>query len=244
MITAVTKSGTNRWAGDGFVFFQNKNLVSLDKYSEGAQSREADVRAVAAGLSIGGPIVKDKLFVFGAYEENRQNRDSQVFLGGTPFPPSLDLREFEGTFPSEFRERLALREGDATSRRPARTSTSATACAPSRTCVTSAARPASRRPTTSRTGSTPWLGRWQIPGATWLNELTVTYQRSNWNPEPVNPDLIGQEYVGRHSHRRPRHDAGLRPAAHVDAQRLHPLRKWNGTHTMKAGGVLSFPTTT
>ena len=34
VITAVTKSGTNRWAGDGFMFFQNKNLVSLDKYSE------------------------------------------------------------------------------------------------------------------------------------------------------------------------------------------------------------------
>ena len=28
VITAVTKSGGNRWSGEGFVFFQNKNLVS------------------------------------------------------------------------------------------------------------------------------------------------------------------------------------------------------------------------
>src|SRR6267142_564843 len=34
VITALTKSGTNRWAGDLFLFYQNKSLVSLDKYSK------------------------------------------------------------------------------------------------------------------------------------------------------------------------------------------------------------------
>src|SRR5207249_1690074 len=34
VITAVTKSGTNNWAGDLFVLYQNKGLVSLDKYSK------------------------------------------------------------------------------------------------------------------------------------------------------------------------------------------------------------------
>ena len=58
------------------------------------------------GLSGGGPIIKDKFLVFGAYEENRQNRDAQVFLGGTPAPASLNLQRYVGTFPSEFREKL------------------------------------------------------------------------------------------------------------------------------------------
>ena len=45
--------------------------------------------------------------MFGSYEDNRQDRDNRVFLGSTPFPPSLDfLRDQEGTFVSPFREHL------------------------------------------------------------------------------------------------------------------------------------------
>ena len=45
--------------------------------------------------------------VFGSYEENRQDRAKRVFVGTTPFPPSLDfLRDYEGTFLSPFREKL------------------------------------------------------------------------------------------------------------------------------------------
>jgi len=83
VITAVTKSGTNNWAGDLFLLYQNKGLVSLDKYSAARDLPKPSYRRYQPGLSVGGPIVKDKLLVFGAYEENRQNRDAQVFLGGT-----------------------------------------------------------------------------------------------------------------------------------------------------------------
>jgi hypothetical protein len=88
VITAVTKSGTNNWAGDLFLLYQNKGLVSLDKYSAGRNLPKPSYSRYQPGLSVGGPIVKDKLLVFGAYEENRQNRDAQVFLGGTPAPAS------------------------------------------------------------------------------------------------------------------------------------------------------------
>src|SRR5262245_49308563 len=108
VITAVTKSGTNEWHGDGFLLFQDKNLVSLDKYSKARDLPKPTYSRYQPGVSVGGPIVKDRLFVFGAYEENRQDRDSQVFLGGVTPPPGLNLTPFTGTFPSRVRENLPV----------------------------------------------------------------------------------------------------------------------------------------
>ena len=34
VITAVTKSGGNRWSGEGFLFYQNKNLVANEHFAE------------------------------------------------------------------------------------------------------------------------------------------------------------------------------------------------------------------
>lgn len=94
VITAVTKSGTNQWKGDGFLLFQNKALVALDKYSKARDLEKPTYERYQPGLSVGGPIARDRLLVFGAYEENRQNRDSQVFLGGTTFPGIEPLRQY------------------------------------------------------------------------------------------------------------------------------------------------------
>ena len=121
--------------------------------------------------------------VFGSYEENRQDRDNRVFLGTTPFPPSLDfLREYEGTFTSPFREKLLF--GKLTSQpRPGQTSKSATACAPRPTSASfgqqTQLRGRREHPQPRRFRSRP--AGW-CPAARWLNEATVTYQRSNWNP--------------------------------------------------------------
>ena len=84
------------------------------------------------------------------------------------------------------------------------------------------------------------LGHWQVPGSNWLNEVTLSYQRSNWNPEPVNPDLIGREYVGviRVGGRDTTQDfVQQRTAVRNDYTRF---AKWNGSHTMKGGLDLSF----
>src|SRR3989442_7796981 len=80
VITALTKSGTNLWAGDLFLFYQNKGLVSLDRYSKARDLPKPSYDRFQPGLSIGGAIIKDEVLVLGAYEEDRQHRDSQGLL--------------------------------------------------------------------------------------------------------------------------------------------------------------------
>lgn len=63
----VTKSGTNNWHGEGHEYNQNRNYNAMDNLQKerGAKDRFDYNRA---GASIGGPLVKNKLFIFGAYE--------------------------------------------------------------------------------------------------------------------------------------------------------------------------------
>ena len=63
----VTKSGTNDWHGAGWAFNRNRNYDAWDNLQKdrGVQDRFDYNRA---GASAGGPIIKNKLFVYGAYE--------------------------------------------------------------------------------------------------------------------------------------------------------------------------------
>ena len=103
IITAVTKSGTNDWQGSVFANYQNQNYVALDTFSlrrkfvcdslagigQGPTNgqpcfQKPNYRRTMMGLSAGGPIVRDKLFIFGSYEGNYQQRQGVTLLGGTP----------------------------------------------------------------------------------------------------------------------------------------------------------------
>jgi hypothetical protein len=72
-ITVVTSSGTNQWRGSVFEYFRNSALDARNFFDYG--DRNGDGKADAApfkrnqfGGSLGGPIIKDKMFVFGNYE--------------------------------------------------------------------------------------------------------------------------------------------------------------------------------
>ena len=122
IITATTRSGTNTWTGDAFGYFQNENVIARDYFAQrqcdsleaagGACAPKARLDKYQLGGSIGGPIVRDKLFLFGSYEGNVQTRAFAVRMG-TPanLPPAnvLDtLRTFEGTYESPFRSHLGF----------------------------------------------------------------------------------------------------------------------------------------
>ncbi len=69
----VTKTGTNNWHGSGEWYNQNKNYNSVDQLTKqaitgGTIPGVPDFDNNRFGGVIGGPIVKDKLFIFGAYE--------------------------------------------------------------------------------------------------------------------------------------------------------------------------------
>jgi Carboxypeptidase regulatory-like domain len=61
-VNAVTKSGTNEFKGTAFGFFRNNSLVA--QKVAGASSKVPDLNQGQVGFSLGGPIIKDKLFFF------------------------------------------------------------------------------------------------------------------------------------------------------------------------------------
>lgn len=69
-INAVTKSGTNEFAGSAFVFFRNQSLSSQNPDAVAAGLPTEDFRNYQFGGNVGGPIKKDKAFFFVAYERN------------------------------------------------------------------------------------------------------------------------------------------------------------------------------
>ncbi|HEY8714639.1 MAG TPA: TonB-dependent receptor [Candidatus Acidoferrum sp.] len=69
----ITKTGTNNWHGSGEWYNQNRNYNSLDNLTKfgiasGAIPGQPPFDNNRLGGTLGGPIIKNKFFVFGAYE--------------------------------------------------------------------------------------------------------------------------------------------------------------------------------
>ena len=66
-INAITKSGTNTFKGTAYVYYRDQNLRGnrIDHKDLGAR---VDEKKTTYGLTLGGPIIKDKLFFFVNYE--------------------------------------------------------------------------------------------------------------------------------------------------------------------------------
>ena len=84
VITATTKSGGNVWSGNALIGYQNASMVQLDTFQRKDKAAapttfaRPDYNRTLSALSIGGPIVKDKIHFFGSYEGNIQNRANRV----------------------------------------------------------------------------------------------------------------------------------------------------------------------
>ena len=75
VVNTLTKSGTNSFHGSAFEFFKNRTLNATDPYSKmDDKSYNPSNWRHQAGGSVGGPIIKDKLFFFGNTEETRESR--------------------------------------------------------------------------------------------------------------------------------------------------------------------------
>src|SRR5207245_6619258 len=69
VINTITKSGTNNIHGTGYWFFRNRSLNARDRF---AAFNPQDIRH-QSGASLGGSLIKDKLFYFFNYEATRRN---------------------------------------------------------------------------------------------------------------------------------------------------------------------------
>ena len=73
-INSVTKSGTNQWDGNMFYEYTNEDLRGDSIDGDPSDFSTPAFKSEKWGFSIGGPIIKDKLFIFAAYEETDKPR--------------------------------------------------------------------------------------------------------------------------------------------------------------------------
>ena len=114
IITATTRSGSNTWTGNALFGYQNKNLVTLDTFQLNQKARnpaftEPDFTRYVTSLSLGGPLVRNRLFFFGSYEGNYQDRSNLVDIRpATGFVgiDTVNLTQYNGNPTSPFRETL------------------------------------------------------------------------------------------------------------------------------------------
>src|SRR6202046_4042417 len=78
-VNLVTKSGTNQIHGSAYWYNRSNLGVANDWFNKAAQinsglpNTPGHLIRNTYGISVGGPLMKDKLFLFGNYEGNRQN---------------------------------------------------------------------------------------------------------------------------------------------------------------------------
>ena len=78
-ISAVTKSGTNQLRGSVFAYYRDDRMVgNLYETDEVTQIPFDNFREYTAGLTLGGPIIRDKLFFFFLYERVEETRVREV----------------------------------------------------------------------------------------------------------------------------------------------------------------------
>jgi hypothetical protein len=95
MLQGTTKSGTNQYHGSAFEYLRNNVLNAADPFSH----VNPPIRWNQFGGSIGGPIKKDKLFVFFAYEgTRRRDSGSEITTVPTAAERSGDLSSLLGAY--------------------------------------------------------------------------------------------------------------------------------------------------
>ncbi|HUL71495.1 MAG TPA: TonB-dependent receptor [Vicinamibacterales bacterium] len=92
----VLRSGTNRFRGSARYYFENDSMQADNvsaALSSQIQSYNRTTKYFDTGFEVGGPIVKDKLWAWGAYGRTEPNNRIYTYTGqsGKSFPDSTDV---------------------------------------------------------------------------------------------------------------------------------------------------------
>jgi hypothetical protein len=196
-ITAVTKSGTNEFHGDGFFDFSNQSLRAKTPNEKHNDLKKVKTRDEQFGADLGGPIIKDKLHFYVSYEGKRQITPVNVDL-----PAGVDIdsipepyRDSYGEFNRDFHEDMyfgkidfvpttedlfeisgKVRRETGVSWNDGRTAKSAAG--------------------NIKNNETRILAHYQHTAGTWINDAKLEYEKSAWNPTPVVDDVQSQFFTG------------------------------------------------
>ncbi len=92
--TVQTKSGTNQFHGTGFENYESNSLLAKDPFTLGPSDSYLPGTRHQFGGSLGGPIMKDRIFFFGDYQGVRQSVGS---VGTGTVPTLLALQSCTGS---------------------------------------------------------------------------------------------------------------------------------------------------
>ena len=122
VVNVVTRSGTNSWRGSAWEFHRNEALEARNYFAPKDRPKP-ELNQHQFGASLGGPIVKNKLFAFGYYDGFRNQRGTTVtsvvltdaqrtgnFSGGAAIRDPRTGQPFPGNIiPTERLDPIALR---------------------------------------------------------------------------------------------------------------------------------------
>lgn len=83
VLNATIKSGTNSFHGAAWEFLRNDKLDAADYFENFGHVKKGELRLNQFGASIGGPVIKNKLFFFGDYEGLRRLQGT-ILTGSVP----------------------------------------------------------------------------------------------------------------------------------------------------------------
>ncbi|MDH4745998.1 TonB-dependent receptor [Sphingomonas sp. CBMAI 2297] len=201
IVTAVTKSGTNDFHGEIFGQYTDKGLSEKAYLDKRNNRPEPAFERKQYGVSLGGPIIKDRLFFFGAYEGNDQNRAFNVKSTGSPDAirqfeqySGRRLSEFEGAFVSPFRGdfffgKLTLTPDD-------RQTFDLSFSRRQETDIQNFGTNTSyENAENKRNRVDTYLFKWAYNGNNFTNEFNASYLNYNFNPVSLHPDLPSYDYT-------------------------------------------------
>jgi outer membrane receptor protein involved in Fe transport len=233
IITAVTKSGGNDFDGNAFLYYQPKQWVAptAKGFQFSTLSTNASYHRTQPGLSLGGPIIKDKLNFFFSYEGVDENATTIVAPLNTPINPQPG-----GSFGSPFKSTLAFGK---------------LSWQPDKNQSIDLSDNYRREHETRDFGGTTSiqagtnLKNWvygatlrdQWNNASLLNQATLSWQDYGWNPTPLNPDLVGLNFfgLGRVGGNSTTQKFDQRRIELRDNFNFAPMQ-WHGEHAFQIGG--------
>jgi len=80
-VNVITKSGTNDMMGTAHVVFKNDALTSRAKNGDGTDAPKYDSSQFQTGFTVGGPLVRDRVFYFGAADLQNASTTKQTNAG-------------------------------------------------------------------------------------------------------------------------------------------------------------------
>ena len=112
IITAVTKTGGTSFHGDVFGEFQPKAFIGRPHFDRPGEANnpngtipKPDYKRWQYGADLGGPIIKDRLHFFAAFEATDQTNPSTSVLLQSPVPTAIQ-QQYNGSYPQTFKQRL------------------------------------------------------------------------------------------------------------------------------------------